>query len=281
MSHWCRDIQRDEAVRAAEDGRSGPLPTLEAVIERQQQACALACVKDGFARLDEAWGMIPKSVSGSSAVEPENRGNHIDTNHDAPPGARVSESPCAGHADTGADTAGNGLRTERVTDRRPKEPGGGGNVTGMRTELITPEISHDLDAPLGDWIVQVLDESLGFDEYVRVVEEAKLAPAANADGGSNHAAPQPSPGWLTAEERLALARAYDLLCDDDGDHPLARTVQRLLARSSPPEVVLEDFTPDAVRNLDTKYLAGWDQCMALAKRAISDAGVTVKEVGRE
>ena len=32
MSHWCRDIPRDEAVRAAEDGRTGPLPTLEEAI---------------------------------------------------------------------------------------------------------------------------------------------------------------------------------------------------------------------------------------------------------
>ena len=29
---WCLDPSRDEAVRAAEDGRTGPLPTLEAVI---------------------------------------------------------------------------------------------------------------------------------------------------------------------------------------------------------------------------------------------------------
>jgi hypothetical protein len=33
MTHsWCRDIPRDEAVRAAEDGRPGPLPTLADVI---------------------------------------------------------------------------------------------------------------------------------------------------------------------------------------------------------------------------------------------------------
>jgi hypothetical protein len=40
MGHaWCRDIARDEAVRAAEDGRTGPLPTLgeciAAVTERR------------------------------------------------------------------------------------------------------------------------------------------------------------------------------------------------------------------------------------------------------
>ena len=34
MSYWCKDIERDEAVRAAEDGRQGPLPTLEECIER-------------------------------------------------------------------------------------------------------------------------------------------------------------------------------------------------------------------------------------------------------
>ena len=108
-----------------------------------------------------------------------------------------------------------------VTERRPPEPRGGGNVTGLRTERVTLEVTHDLDAPLGEWIVQVIDESLGFDESVRVVDNtaeritqaltadrfaaavqeadrlrarvaelesaAKLAPTANADGGSNHA----------------------------------------------------------------------------------------------
>jgi hypothetical protein len=34
---WCHDIARDEAIRAAEDGRSGPLPTLDECIQRQAQ----------------------------------------------------------------------------------------------------------------------------------------------------------------------------------------------------------------------------------------------------
>jgi hypothetical protein len=29
---WCHDIARDAAVRAAEDNRTGPLPTLEEAI---------------------------------------------------------------------------------------------------------------------------------------------------------------------------------------------------------------------------------------------------------
>ena len=34
---WCRDVQRDEAVRASEDNRPGPLPTLEEAIARAGQ----------------------------------------------------------------------------------------------------------------------------------------------------------------------------------------------------------------------------------------------------
>ena len=143
MTNWCSDPSRDEAVRAAEDGRSGPLPTLEEAIAAITQ-----------------------------------KGNDMATK------AEIQA------ADYRAEATSE--RTEGVTDRRPVGAGGGGNVTGLRTERVTLEITHDLDAPLGDWIVQVLDESLGFDEYVRVVEEAKLAPAANADGGSNHAAPAAS-----------------------------------------------------------------------------------------
>jgi hypothetical protein len=38
MTHaWCSDPSRDEAVRAAEDGRTAQLPTLEECIERQKQ----------------------------------------------------------------------------------------------------------------------------------------------------------------------------------------------------------------------------------------------------
>jgi hypothetical protein len=48
----------------------------------------------------------------------------------------------------------------------------GEGQSGLRTERVTLEVTHDLDAPLGDWIVAVIDESLGFGESVRVVEES-------------------------------------------------------------------------------------------------------------
>ena len=102
MSHWCHDIPRDEAVRAAEEGRKGPLPTLADVIAQpfRNDTCQM-CHGAGFVaeRGTRGWficdlchgsgrAMIPKSVSASSAVEPENKGDSMATN---------------------------GLRTERVT----------------------------------------------------------------------------------------------------------------------------------------------------------------------
>ena len=88
---WCRDIPRDEAVRAAEDGRSGPLPTLESVIA------------EPFAEPAKCSPAVSESGEGQS-----------------------------------------GLLTERVTERRPPEPGGGENVTGgMRTERVTLEITRE------------------------------------------------------------------------------------------------------------------------------------------
>jgi hypothetical protein len=106
MEHaWCRDPSRDERVRAAEDGRTAPLPTLEEAIaapfacavckgevydHRFKESCPRcggdaetwfghkvlsAMAMDGFRKVEEAWSMIPKSVSASSPVDPENKGD--------------------------------------------------------------------------------------------------------------------------------------------------------------------------------------------------------------
>jgi hypothetical protein len=97
MTHsWCRDLSRDEAVRAVEDGRTGPLPTLEEAI----------------------------------AV---------------------------------------------VTDRRPVQPGGGGNVTGLRTERVTLEVTYRWMTPPSAWnwnhVITSPLVTLKPGESVRVVEE--------------------------------------------------------------------------------------------------------------
>jgi hypothetical protein len=240
MEHaWCQDVARDAAVRAAEDNRTRPLPTLGEAID----------------------GMFPKSVSASSAVDHENKGN------------------------------------------------------GMRTERITLEVTHDLDARLSDWIVEVVDESLGLMESVRVVDEPKLAPHANADGEANHAVqaasvggepvawgfatpdgklvhvstfePQPGTatvvplyrappqprGWLSGDERLALDAAKTII-DGSGRTNIGATIDAILARSSPPEVVLP--TVFSISLLGDRLIVE-----AQVKEALAAAGVAVKELVRE
>jgi hypothetical protein len=99
MSHWCKNIERDEAVRASEDGRPGPLPTLEEAIDA-------------------------------------------------------------------------------VTERRPPEPGGSGNVTGLRTELVTLEVTHNNPWDINHWAWDYILR-LGKRESVRVVEEVHFDDLAN------------------------------------------------------------------------------------------------------
>jgi hypothetical protein len=79
---WCHDERRDIAVRAAEDGRDGPLPTL-----------------------GEAIGMIPKIGSGSSAFGHENKGDSM---------TKSDRQAADYRAEASERAAPNGLRTERV-----------------------------------------------------------------------------------------------------------------------------------------------------------------------
>ena len=137
MSHswthpWCKSPCRDEAVRAAEDNRTGPLPTLEDVIARP------------FANTQ---GTCEQSAP-------------------APPFAQPAKcSPAV--SETGETQSR--LRTERVTERRPPQPGGGGNVTDLRTERVTLEVTHSVPVAKWDW-TNIL-ETFRPGESVRVVEE--------------------------------------------------------------------------------------------------------------
>jgi len=164
MTHaWCHDIARDASVRAAEDGRDRPLPTLgEAIDEQTKHAAMLAGIKDGFVRLDGLWKRmtdeelrkaleIPKSVFASSAVDHKNKGVRM-TKSDRQAADYRAESIAA------------------VTERRSSDARGEEMSQGLRTERVVLEVTHDLDARLSDWIVEVVDESLGLMESVRVVD---------------------------------------------------------------------------------------------------------------
>ena len=190
---WCHDIPRDEAVRAAEDNRPGPLPTLEQAIQQAfgfdeasvQRACdetktwpaevqsdakqALSdLLEQGVPRLQalaeaSRWGkrlfearypeMLPKTGSASSALEHENKGDDM----------TKSERQAAVYR---ADI-------EREAPAPPE-------ASGLRTERVTLEITHDFPRHVSamDWPYLVANYFHRPGESVRVVEdEAGVAKA--------------------------------------------------------------------------------------------------------
>jgi hypothetical protein len=95
-----------------------------------------------------------------------------------------------------------------------------------------------------------------------------------------YSAPQPAKGWLTAEEREAV-EYFSEFCDTnivpDEWSEMSEKLRALLARSSPPEVVLPapPFDPSNVAYSD------WMMCLSAVRSYLAAAGVTVKEVGSE
>jgi hypothetical protein len=90
--------------------------------------------------------------------------------------------------------------------------------------------------------------------------------------------PQPR-GWLTEEERKAVVRAESQLGEEyshgPSDNETAAVLRSLLARSSPPEVVLPEnpYHPSGLRE-------GFDHAIRIVRNELVNAGVAVKEVGK-
>ncbi len=94
-----------------------------------------------------------------------------------------------------------------------------------------------------------------------------------------YAAPQPASGWLTEEEREAVEEARDFFDGDNEESSkfMHRMLSVLLARSSPPEVVL----PRECGGLRyDSFVAGWNGYRDEVKKALAAAGVKWKEVWR-
>jgi len=200
MTHaWCSDPSRDAAVRAAEDGRTGPLPTLE-----------------------ECIGMLPKSDSPSSAPEHENKGESMGTKRD--------KQAADYRAEASERAAPSGLRTERVTLEVTcrSKPAEWCWPEILRKWGISEQVSESVrvvDEPSSEADAEVLRRALATSDIRRLKAEAvlrralatsdirrlkaeaerdalracfaegpKLAPHANAVGGSNHAAQAASGG---------------------------------------------------------------------------------------
>ncbi len=256
MDHaWCNDVARDAAVRAAEDGRTGPLPTLKECI---------------------------------AAI----------TNHDAPPGARVSDRQCASPADTGADTAGRDMGNNVFVASTAE-------VLAMHEETVKA-LTAQRDAAIGErdearqsWLRSEESGTRLLAQRNASLDDAdalrkRVAELEAASGGGEGAVanvtfhvddsaeraryvgmtvkplrrPQPR-GWLTNEERELIAGIAD---DDEYTEEGQDIAKGLLARSTPPEVVLPEnpYHPSGLRE-------GFDHAIRIVRNELVNAGVEVKD----
>jgi hypothetical protein len=342
---WCRDPSRDERVRAAEDGRDRPLPTLEEAIARAfgfdkasaQRACDEVkswpedvqkdcrfvlgnLLEQGVDRLQalvEAWRygkgllaarypeMIPKSVSASSAVEHENKGNGMRTERVTlevtyrwlnPPSKwnwnHVITSPMVtlkegesvrvvqeAHFDDLAQVA-----MEREAAIRERESW---KLLADRTnERLSASEARvaELEAASGGGEGEVDAWGIVRDGNVESVTHRRFRGEAECCAARlvgtvvplYRAPPQPR-GWLTGEEREAVETARDHFDDDDhGDSEcvfIARMLKQILARSTPPKVRLPECPYD---HYDDGW-APWFAAVGAMRKALAAAGVEVAD----
>jgi len=310
MNHGCKDIDRDAAVRAAEDNRTRPLPTLGDCID----------------------GMFPKSVSASSAVEQKNKGDGMAADGlrtervvievTGAPGWRVHVNGIdvesvrvveEAHFDDLAQVAmerdaairerdkaqarvaeleadvndcniilGNRWRdaVSVVTGKAAQAASGGGVIRDM-TDIVRSETA---DADEKHAALATLVEAVCPGWALTQAASGGGEPVANvtfhADDSAERARyvgmtvkplrrPQPR-GWLTGEEKAAIRWAMSEGFDEE-------VLCSLLARSSPPEVVL----PVADCSWCCDYATVWRECLKAVRSSLAAAGVAVKEVGHE
>ena len=234
MSHawthsWCRSPSRDEAVRASEDGRSGPLPTLEECIER-------------------------------------------------------------------------------VTERRPVDAGGGGNVTrGLRTERVeidlppspepsvarvTLEFSGRLRAAPSQWPWDLILSGACVvrsepGDFFRVVEESdRLEVRVSVLQAAVESARNERDAAIRERDTLRAERITQALTADrfaaavaEADTLRARVAELEAAPAASGAAGTGVVLPECPFTPESTFTMGWWEAIGKVKKALAAAGVTVKEVG--
>jgi len=298
---WCRDPSRDERVRAAEDGRDRPLPTLKECIagvteSMSGNAGGEEMEQNNFAEPAERSVPVSKTGEGQSGMRTERI--TLEVKHGEPYGVShwswvtilrlqsgesvrvVSDEereefpsfcPIAGGTVVvnGEDmvTLSEFLRhTTRLTQEAGVAKRQRDAAICERDELrkqvvAIKEQSHDRWRSMNNALCE-----LSKVRSERDALQARVAELEATSGGGE----QPR-GWLTGEERQNLEEIVVCLDDDNWPHAAA-FVRSLLARSTPPSVVLDAFPTDETG----EFFSRRDVIAALAA-----AGVAVKEVGRE
>jgi BMFP domain-containing protein YqiC len=306
---WFHDPARDAAVRAAEDGRDRPLPTLGEAIAHP------------FA--DAAERSVEVSKTGEGQSGPRTERVTLEITHHGPESAadwewkyhirprHIFESVRVVEETHFDDLAQVAMERDAAISERDKLQARVAELEAMwdieYVDYSIDKLKQERDAAIErrDHLEEAnrclrdasttgmillhrakakaaAMESERDNLQARVAElEAKLAPDANAVGGSNHAKQAASGGgeqprgWLTEEEREALRYASQGLREAGGisNVQAMKQIDSLLASSTPPEVVLP--TVFSRSNLGDRLLVEQQ-----VRQALATAGVAVKEVGK-
>jgi hypothetical protein len=338
---WCRDIPRDEAVRASEDGRKGPLPTLEqaisAVTERRPPepggggnvtgGLRTQRVTLSLARMGELIAERDAAIRERDNLRAERITQALTADRFA---AAVAESDTlkARVAELTQQTIKDHALICKISDERDAAIRERDALKARVAELeadvadcnilfgdrwreaVSAVTGKAAPAASGAAVDPVLRDARLRDESRTEAYVASLDDASGAAGTATwfaavgkfgmknvcmafnsfeecdkfadgevpivllYAAPQPAPGWLTEEEREAMTLAAqqapesDFVTTVEGKW-INKTLTALLARETPPEVVLPEFVADEDSHTrDHKWIA-----------ALAAVGVAAKEVG--
>ena len=265
---WCSDPSRDEAVRASEDGRPGPLPTLEECIERQTaRPCGGA---DPAPSAGEAGGAVNGLRTERVTLEVTHHCRFplrewlldmvADCTSDPGESVRVVEesAPAASVAagtdvaeiaqlafDAGFGSSREGFNGECSYDHlAPKgstfEGDGSEPYEKLKRDSVAKIMSEAANVAAGTepdaWGVR----RKGLVDCVAHRSSRKSAEGSAEQWGGTvvplYAAPQAAKGWLTAEERSSIQLAANI-AKASLSYSLAQELENILARETPPEVV--------------------------------------------
>ena len=289
MEHaWCRDVARDEQVRAAEDGRDRPLPTLEEAIAAVTESMSKDAKGEGmeqgnFAEAAKCSSPVSKTCEGQSGMRTERI--TLEVTHKAACSARewrmwrtifdpkYGESVRVVEEAHFDDLAQVAMERDAAIRELSAEKMWRDNLAMQRNEIRDERDAlrarvASLEAASGGggpvaWGVRTHDG-----RFVCASSKSFMESEAEQQRGTLHplysAPPQPR-GWLTPKDREWLIYINQNVRLPGGAHPWLKS---FLARSSPPEVVLPEnpYHPSGLRE-------GFDHAIRIVRNELVNAGV--------